>query len=68
MAHYRIYVLDSGDHISEPPEEVECADDQAAIERAQSLLNGRAIEVWEGARCVARLESNESMRLESKLR
>jgi hypothetical protein len=48
MAHDRIYFLDNNGHISDPPEEVECVDDQVAIETAIPLLNGRAIEVWEG--------------------
>ena len=48
MAHNRIYFLNTDGHISDPPEEVECVDDQVAIETAIPLLNGRAIEVWEG--------------------
>ena len=48
MAHYRIYFCITNGHISDPPEEAECVDDQVAIERAIPLLNGRAIEVWEG--------------------
>ena len=48
MAHNRMYFLDNGGHISDPPEKVECVDDQVAIETAIPLLNGRAIEVWEG--------------------
>ena len=48
MAHDRTYFLDNDGHISDPPEEVECVDDQVAIETAIPLLNGRAIEVWEG--------------------
>jgi hypothetical protein len=56
MADYRIYILDRDDHVREPPEVVECPDDEAAIEKAAQLLNGRAGEVWEHSRRVVRLE------------
>jgi len=50
MANYLIFFLDNNVRISDPPEEVECVDDQVAIETAIPLLNGRAIEVWDGPR------------------
>ena len=56
MPIYRIYALDSTDHIFRPPIVLECDDDQAAIEEAKQLLNGAAIEVWEQKRRVVRLE------------
>jgi hypothetical protein len=55
MPGYRIYVLDNTDHIREPPTIVECENDQLAIEKANQLLDGRVIEVWEQERQVARL-------------
>lgn len=35
---------------------IECPDDQAAIEAAEGMLDGKAIEVWEAARVVIPLE------------
>ncbi len=35
---------------------VECKDDQEALETAQQLLDGKAIEVWLLTRMIARLE------------
>lgn len=58
MPGYRIYLLNHTDHVSEPPAIVECEDDQAAIEKARQLLDGRVIEVWEQQRLIARLDPN----------
>jgi hypothetical protein len=59
MANYRIYVLDKDDHVREPPQVVECPDDEAAVEKAAQLLNGRAIEIWDHSRRVVRLEPTD---------
>jgi hypothetical protein len=56
MQEYRIYLFDQHGHIDRPPTIVECADDQAAIEQAKQYLNGRFVEVWDGARRVIRLD------------
>jgi hypothetical protein len=55
MLTYRIYWLER-DHVIGPPMVIECPDDQAAIEAAKVMLDGKAIEVWEAARVVIRLE------------
>jgi hypothetical protein len=55
MRLYRIFLLGQDGHIKQPPEIVECPDDQTAIERAKQLLDGKVIEIWEGSRLVARL-------------
>lgn len=55
MLAYRIYWLEGG-HIIGPPMIIECQDDHAAIEHAESVLDAKALEVWEHARMVARLE------------
>ncbi len=55
MRAYRIYSFDKDGHIREAPEIVECEDDDAAIQHAKQLINGKAIEVWEKGRCVLRL-------------
>ena len=47
MANYRFYVLDKDDHVRKPPQVFECRSDEAAVEKAVQLLNGRVIEVWD---------------------
>ena len=56
MAHYRLYQLDPKNHIVGPPDVIECASDQEAVTLAEQDLNGLAVEVWDGARKVIRLE------------
>ena len=44
MAHYRIYIVDNDGHISQPSKEVDCRDDDAAIDAARvSWLEGTRI-------------------------
>jgi hypothetical protein len=59
MAHYRIYHVVKGGHISAPPEIIECTDDQEAIGKAAKAANGKAVELWEGARFIVRFPSDE---------
>jgi hypothetical protein len=40
MRLYRIYVLESEDHVSDPPRIVQCADDDEAIFQARQYLKG----------------------------
>lgn len=56
MPAYRIYVVTKDGHIAQPPTVIECADDEAVLARAKRLLDDSAIEVWEHARLVHRLE------------
>jgi hypothetical protein len=48
-----------GGHISTPPEIVECADEQEAIGKAAQAANGKAVELWEGARLIVRFPQHE---------
>ena len=59
MPHYRIYVTITDDHVTAPPTVVECADDQEAICKAAQLTNGKAVELWQGARFIVRFPSDE---------
>ena len=55
MALYRIYKLDADDHIADA-ENVECATDEEACAKALQMQGAYpAVEVWEGARRVARM-------------
>jgi hypothetical protein len=58
MRAYLIYPLEDG-HIHDSPTAVECEDDEAAIERARQLLEGRPLEVWESSRLIARLDPGD---------
>jgi hypothetical protein len=55
MAEYRAYTVGGDGHFIgfEP---LVCRNDAEAIERARRLIDGHAIELWSGARFVARLE------------
>lgn len=58
MAFYRAYtVADDGEFASAV--DLDCADDEAAIEAARRLLNGRNIEIWQGERKVFLLEATK---------
>jgi hypothetical protein len=41
---------------SRAPEEVACDDDQQAVQHAKQWLEGRDVEVWQGARLLTRLK------------
>ena len=53
---YRVYRLDAtAEHITGPPIDIDAPDDLEAVEQAKQFLNGKPIELWQGARCVERL-------------
>ncbi len=58
-AAYRIYTLKSG-RITDPPEVIECEDDDAAIKQAAAQLKNTPLEVWEGERRIIYLEPNKT--------
>jgi hypothetical protein len=58
MPHYRIYVTTTDGHITEPATLIECDDDQEAIGKAKQFVNGRAVELWEGARFIVRFPAS----------
>jgi hypothetical protein len=55
VASYRLYGLDGVSKVASA-EWIEADDDHAAIEAAQERFDGRACEIWQGPRLVARLE------------
>lgn len=55
MAEYHFYFIERNGHITRPAKVLECQGDEAAAREAEKLLNGRDIEIWEGARIVAYL-------------
>lgn len=56
MTHYRVYVMSEQNRIIEAPAIIECSNHEAAAAQAREMLDGHAIEVWEQARLVIRLE------------
>lgn len=59
MAEYRIYRVDERGHISEPPQAVCCQTVADAVEIAYQLVDGQAVELWEGPRFILRLPVRE---------
>jgi hypothetical protein len=55
MPHYRLYLLDKDDHIIRRAE-FELPDDQHALTKARQLIDGRTVELWSGARRIARID------------
>jgi hypothetical protein len=55
MAHYRAYLIDrDGHHIKAV--DFECADDEGARKRAEQMVDGHNVELWEHARRIARFD------------
>ena len=57
MTHYRLYLLDDEDHIhpTNPPVDLDCANDDEAIAMAATYVDGHTVELWEKTRKVVRL-------------
>jgi hypothetical protein len=55
MLAYRFYILKSDGRI-ETAANHECADDKEALEHAKQIIDGKAIECWQGARKLFLLE------------
>jgi len=55
MAHYRAYLLDHDRHVISVAN-LQCADEQEARERAQQLVDGNDIELWQLDRRIAVFE------------
>jgi len=51
---YRLYCLDGANKVASA-EWIDADDDEAAIEVAKQMMDGQDLEVWQGARLVARL-------------
>jgi hypothetical protein len=59
MPAYRIYIITSDGHITAPAHVIESEDEQEAISKAAQAATGKAAGLWEGARFIVRLPSNE---------
>jgi hypothetical protein len=56
MPDYRFYIIQKDGHITGPPKACELANDTAALQEAKQLVNGHAVEIWQGARIVGHLD------------
>jgi hypothetical protein len=54
MPDYRIFKMGNDGKISGPAQVIDCADEQEAIRTASQALDGKAAELWEGARFIIR--------------
>jgi hypothetical protein len=55
MPEYRFYVGRKTGHVARQPSDHNLPNDAAAVMEAKQLLDGQAIEIWQGARIVAHL-------------
>ena len=58
MADYRIYFIGADGHFA-GAEEIYCANDQEALERAKQLVSGCDIELWARHRFIAKIEADK---------
>ena len=54
MASYRLYCLDGVKKVASA-EWIEADGDEAAIEVAKDMMDGRDCELWQGSRLIARI-------------
>jgi len=57
MPWYRTYIIGRADHFW-GAEDIECVDDQEAIEKVRQTMDGRDVELWERRRFIVRLSSD----------
>jgi hypothetical protein len=58
MQKYRAYIIAPGGHIQRRVDLV-CANEVAAKEQAKALVDGQDLELWQGARKLARFYHSE---------
>jgi len=62
LPNYRIYPISRAGRIVGPSTVIECADDHEAIHQAEQAVDGHDIEIWQEARFVLRLTSDDANR------
>jgi hypothetical protein len=55
MSDYRVYIIGADGHVVKAIQ-LNCRDDNAAIESAKQFINGHDIELWQRDRRVARFD------------
>jgi hypothetical protein len=62
VPYYRVYPVNHAGRILGPSTVIECANDPEAIHEAQQAVDGHDVEIWQEARLVVRLSSDEANR------
>jgi hypothetical protein len=60
MADYRAYIVGSDGHFFNSVE-VECTDDDTVVEKAEQLVDGHDVELWQRACKIATFEHKPKM-------
>ena len=55
MAHYRAYLVGHDSYFIKAVD-LDCEDDDAARKRAQKMVDGHVVELWQHARRIAKFE------------
>lgn len=55
MPEYRVYIIGSDGHFHDAVP-LECADDFEAVEKAEQLVDGHDVELWQRHRKIARFD------------
>jgi hypothetical protein len=58
MAHYRAYIIGRDGHFKQAVE-LDCSNDNAAVESAKQLVNGHDVELWQVDRKIAKFDAEE---------
>jgi hypothetical protein len=56
MPNYQIYLVDPMGHVVQPPAIITCDTDGEAVQTAEAIAGGQALEVWEYDRRVMLIE------------
>jgi hypothetical protein len=57
LRSYRVYAVTPDGHFAAAPVVIDCPGDAQAISRAKAMQDGLALEIWDGARMVAKLDA-----------
>jgi hypothetical protein len=58
MTYYRAYIIGRDGHFKRAIE-LDCSNDDAAVESAKQLINGHDVELWQKDRKVAKFDAKE---------
>ncbi len=58
--HFRFYALTNDGHVVQPATDCHLPDDAAAVRHAKIIIEDNAIEIWQGARVVARINPDDA--------
>ena len=59
VSNYRVFFIGPSGKIAGPPAIIEAGDDDIALRQARALVDGHAVELWDGSRLIRRLDPYE---------